>query len=64
MQNFREVCKDVITEPRLLPLNDEEVNGTAADRAAPDISSRGMWSTFEWTFYDVRVLQVIWNLLA
>ena len=30
----REVCKDVITEPRLLPLNDEEVNGTAADRAA------------------------------
>ena len=36
MQNFREVCKDVITEPRLLPLNDEEVNGTAADRAAPE----------------------------
>ncbi len=52
----REVCKDVITEPRLLPLNDEEVNGTAADRAAPDISSRGMWSTFKRTFYDVRVL--------
>ena len=64
MQNFREVCKDVITKPRLLPLNDEEVNGTAADRAAPDIPSRGMWITFEWTFYDVRVLQVIWNLLA
>ncbi len=51
-----EVCKDVVTEPRLLPINDEEVNGTAADRAAPDISSRGMWSTFERTFYDVRVL--------
>ena len=52
----KEVCKDVITEPRLLPLNDEEVNGTSAERAAPDISSRGMWSTFERTFYDVRVL--------
>ena len=52
----KEVCKDVITEPRLLPLNEEEVNGTSADRAAPDISSRGMWSTFERTFYDVRVL--------
>ena len=50
------MCKDVVTEPRLLPINDEEVNGTAADRAAPDISSRGMWSTFERTFHDVRVL--------
>ena len=39
-----------------LPLNDEEVNGTSADRAAPDISSTGLWSTFERTFYDVRVL--------
>ena len=27
-----------------------------ADRAAADISSRGLWSTFERTFYDVRVL--------
>ena len=51
-----EVCRDVITEPRLLPLNNEEVNGTVADRAAPDISSRGLWSTFERTFFDVRVL--------
>ena len=51
-----EVCKDVTLEQSLLPLNDEEVNGTAADRAAPDISSIGMWSTFERTFYDVRVL--------
>ena len=49
-----EVCKDVQTEPRLLPLNNEEVDGTNADRAAPDISSRGMWSTFQRTFFDVR----------
>ena len=51
-----EVCRDVVTEPRLLPINNEEVEGTAADRAAPDISSRGLWSTFERTFFDVRVL--------
>ena len=51
-----EVCRDVVTEPRLLPINNEEVEGTAAERAAPDISSRGLWSTFERTFYDVRVL--------
>ena len=52
----REVCRDVVVEPRLLPINNEEVEGTQADRAAPDISSRGLWSSFERTFYDVRVL--------
>ena len=52
----QEVCKDVVIEPRLLPLDNESVEGTSADRAAPDISSRGMWSTFERTFFDVRVL--------
>ena len=52
----KEVCKDVVVEPRLLPLENEEVEGTSGDRAAPDISSRGIWSTFERTFFDVRVL--------
>ena len=52
----REVCRDVVVEPQLLPINNEEVEGTQADRAAPDISSRGLWSTFERTFFDVRVL--------
>jgi hypothetical protein len=52
----KEVCRDVVSEPRLLPVNDDEVEGTTADRAAPDISSRGLWSTFERTFFDVRVL--------
>ena len=52
----REVCKDLVVEPRLLPLESEVVDGTSADRAAPDISSRGVWSTFERTFFDVRVL--------
>ena len=52
----REVCKDVVVEPRLLPLDNEDVEGTSGERAAPDISSRGIWSTFERTFFDVRVL--------
>ena len=52
----KEVCRDVVSEPRLLPLENEEVDGTQADRAAPDISSRGLWSTFQRTFFDVRVL--------
>ena len=51
-----EVCRDVVTEPHLLPVNNEEITGTTADRAAPDISSRGLWSTFQRTFFDVRVL--------
>lgn len=53
----REVCKDVVVEPQLLPLEqDLEISGTSANRAAPDISSRGLWSTFQRTFFDVRVL--------
>ena len=52
----KEVCCDVISEPSLLPIQTEEVDGTLADRAAPDVSSRGLWSTFERTFFDVRVL--------
>ena len=53
----REVCRDVVIEPRLLPIEyNMEINGTTADRAAPDISSRGIWSTFERTFFDVRVI--------
>ena len=51
----REVCRDVVTEPALIPLDNEEIVGTNADRAAPDVSSRGLWSTFERTFFDVCV---------
>ena len=51
-----EICKDVIIEPSLLPVNNEEISGTSANRAAPDISSRGLWGTFQRTFFDVRVM--------
>ena len=49
-------CRDVATEPLLIPLNNEKVKGTQADKAAADVSSRGMWSTFERTFFDIQVL--------
>ena len=53
----QEVCKDVVVEPNLLLLESETtIDGTTADRARPDISSRGIWSTFERTFFDVCVL--------
>ena len=52
----REVCRDIVVEPRLLPLDQEEVEGAQGDGARPDISSRGLWSTFEHTFFDVSVL--------
>ena len=51
-----EVCRDVQTEPRLLPLNNEEITGASGERAGPDISSRGLWHTFQRTFFDVRIL--------
>ena len=56
MPIYREVCRDVVVEPQLLPVNNEEIEGTNADRTAPDISSRGLWSTFERTFFDIQVL--------
>ena len=52
----REVCRDVVVEPKLLLVRGESISGTTADGAGPDISSRGMWSTFERTFFDVRVM--------
>ena len=54
----REVCRDVVIEPSLIPIEGENTNvdGATEDRAHPDISSRGLWSPFERTFYDVQVI--------
>ena len=53
----QEACRDVVVEPQLLPLTEQsEVSGVSGDRAAPDVSSRGLWGPFERTFFDVRVL--------
>ena len=37
MSMQKEVCRDVVSEPRLLPITDQEVDGTTADRAAREI---------------------------
>ena len=43
-------------EPSLIPLGNEEISGATGDQARPDVSSRGLWSTFEHTFFDVKVI--------
>ena len=55
---LEEVCKDVRTEPKLLPLTGETFNlkttNTRPD-ARLDISARGVWNTMDKTLFDVRV---------
>ena len=56
--NFlRQVCRDVRTEPELLPTRPEYLNQQANSQqnARLDISAIGVWSTFERSFFDVRV---------
>ena len=55
---LEEVCKDVRTKPKLLPLSGETFHLKSANTqpdARLDISARGVWSTMEKTFFDVRV---------
>ena len=53
-----EVCRDVQSEPRLIPLSGEHMQyQTAAtgDKARPDVAARGFWNSMDKTFVDVRV---------
>ena len=53
---MKEVCKDVQTEPVLLPTEAELRNGAnMAERARLDISARGVFGMKERTFFDVRI---------
>ena len=55
---LREACRDVKTEPPLLPTTAENLqtaSGEPPSRARLDISAVGLWSTFERTFLDIRV---------
>ena len=54
---LKEVCKDVKTEPELIPVEGEELHGstTSQDRARLDISARGVYGQLERVFFDVRV---------
>ena len=52
------VCKDVVNEPHLLPVTNEDLpRGTTLKQDARlDISCRGFFSALDKTFIDVRVL--------
>ena len=54
---LRTVTNDVRIEPLLTPIESPgfQQKGNNADKARQDISARGVWSTFERTFFDVRI---------
>ena len=55
---LEEVCKDVTTEAKLLPLTGEQFKYKTANTAQDarlDISARGVWYSTDKTFFDVRV---------
>ncbi len=54
---LREVCQEVVTEPRLQPLSGERLPPSAnkADNARLDIRARGFWDGMQDAFFDVRV---------
>ena len=54
---LKEICKDVSTEPGLLPVNPENFNPSVntTDQARLDIVATGLWGPMEKTFFDVRV---------
>ena len=54
---LKEICRDVRTEPELLPIHTEGIvsANNIAEKARLDVSAVGLWSPFERTFMDVRV---------
>ena len=46
---LKEVCRDIKTEPELLPC-------ATPEEARLDVSAVGVWSAMERTFFDVRVM--------
>ena len=52
-----EVCKDVKTEPQLLPVTGEVLpaGSNTADNARADVSAVGLWQPLDRAFLDVKV---------
>ena len=51
--------KDIKIEPPLNIIEAEKFQkGNNADKARLDVAARGIWSTSEKTFVDVRILQI------
>ena len=49
------VCRDVKTEPELIPIGEQEMGGNVADKARLDVSGVGVWGEHERTFLDVKI---------
>ena len=54
---FEETCRDINTEPALLPLTGEVINPRIikSDNARLDISAVGFWTRGEQAFFDTRI---------
>ncbi|KAG0718606.1 hypothetical protein GWK47_052102 [Chionoecetes opilio] len=55
---LREVCRDVSSEPTLLPLNGEHMQYRTANttnEARVDVSARGFWTRGQRAFMDIRI---------
>ena len=56
---MKEVCKDVRTEPELIPITNTEHhnnNGNNTDKARLDVAAVGVWGPLERTFLDIRIM--------
>ena len=54
---LKDICKDVRTEPELLPVGNVLIESSnIAEKARLDVSAIGLWSPMERTFLDVRVV--------
>ena len=57
-QILSEGCYDIQTEPRLVPLSDEDLSIRTANRsneARLEVQARGFWERRQQTFFDLRV---------
>ena len=54
---LKDVCKDVKTEPELMPVGGSNITSlNTSEKARLDVSAVGIWSPMERTFLDVRVV--------
>ena len=54
---MREVCHNVITEPELIPIENNYlgIRNATGDKSRPDVSGVGVWGAYEKTYLDVLI---------
>ena len=60
---LREVCQDVKVEPQLQKVNEGDClnpKTITGDQGRLDVSARGVWTSFDKTFLDIRVSHPNW----